>query len=299
MIKAVSNNYLTAILFSLIILSVNMLPYGFENLALTGLLFVCSVILDIICQRFRILGMKSHLPLVITSLLSVLMLKYLDIELILVGGLWLVALYLSFKNREGEANPVHSLIYIGVLLGIAQTIEQWAVFLFIPFFIMFFQSAVGHIRFYVISIMYFLLVLFIYTSVIYVMEIIDQAWQLIPSPSFDYSVFNTPLVKLYLPFVTLILVIHLLFMGSYRFRYPNRSIIINYMLLIQLVIGVLLTIVTANTAFFAIILLPMGVLVSVGFAFNQHRLFIDAAFAAFILLTVGISLIEWQGYIQF
>jgi hypothetical protein len=237
--------------------------------------------------------------MVIASLLAILSFKYLNLELVIVGFLWIIAIYLSFRHREEEANPAYSLIYIGVLLGIAQTIEQWAIFLFLPFFIMFFQSAVNQMRFYILSLLYFMLVLFIYVSVIYVMEIIDQAWLLLPDPTFDYTLFNTALVKVYLPFVILMLVIHLLSMGSYKFRYPNRSLIINYMLLIQLVVGAVLILITANSAFFVLMILPLSVMLSVGFAFNENKLFIDAGFVAFVLFTAALSVMEWQGLIQF
>ncbi|MBR9861280.1 hypothetical protein GYB22_11140 [bacterium] len=302
MIKTLSNNYFSALLFSLVILSIHVLgaiPESTKEWALLGMLFSQMIILDILCQKYRILGIKSHLPLIVCSLLSIIIIPYLGTALILMGYLWLLAIYLSFGSREGNISSVHAMIYIGTMLGVAQTINHWSVFLFLPFFIMFWQNTVQSPQHFIISLIYFAMVLAIYTGVTFVMEIIDKAWSLIPEPTFDYSLLNTPLIKVFLPFVVLMLVLHILSMGNYKFRYPNRSIIINYMLLSQLVIGAVLILITADPGFFALIILPMAALLSVGFAFNQGRLIVEVGFAVFMLISIGMSMLQFQGYLSF
>ena len=234
MIKLLSNNLFVALSFSALILSFYFLSY--QEFTTTdflelGLLYGMAVGLNYICRRFRIIGMKSHFTMVIFSLLSVLIFPILGVKALVVGIIWLLAVYYSFLSWEQPERSPYFLIYIGTLLGLAQILDPYSVLLFVPFFVLFYQNAVLNPRYYFLSLIYFSLVIGVYLSLLFFFDKWPQSMELIPLPKFDFGIFQISAISFLLPSFLLLLIVHLVSLRNYRFRYPNRSIKINYLFL--------------------------------------------------------------------
>lgn len=292
MISRLTHSLSNALIFSMLIIAFHAWTIGkvgavfiWENVILLAM----GLSLDFVCKRFRIIGTQSHLSLVFFSLLSVVVVPLISLKALVVGFIWLIAVFLAFSSWEEQDRSRSNLIYIGVLIGIAQTLDHFSVFLFVPFFVLFYQNAVLNIGHYLLSFFYFLLVLFSYVGLLFVMDIPERAYQLIPSPNFDYSSFGIPIIRTVLPIVALMIIVHLFSLRSYTFRYPNRSIVINFMLSLQLLFAAILVFITAANSLFILMMLPASILLAVGFSFKRDSIFVQAAFAAFVVISLGVS----------
>lgn len=252
-------------------------------------LLVMGIGLDFICKRFRIIGRESHLTVVIFALLTVLVMPILSFKALVAGLVWLVAVYLAFDSFEEPEKAHHHLIYIGISLGVAQTLESFSVFLFIPFFLLFYQNAVSSMRTYMLSVLYFVMVVLCYMGVLFVMEIPEKMWTLLPQISLDYSSFTTPIIRVMLPLLMVLIIAHLLSMRSFPFRYPNRNIMINLLFTYQLVIAAVLVLISSAPGLFILLCLPAAILISVYFTFLQERLSAQALFYAFVVSSLGLG----------
>ncbi|MFY0644263.1 MAG: hypothetical protein JXR19_07335 [Bacteroidia bacterium] len=288
MIRSLSNNLFAALAFSLVILSYHFWTlYGFQTEVLPELIgvFVLGIALNFLCRRFRIIGMKSHFTVVIFCLLASLIIDVLDLRALVAGGIWILAVYFSFRSWEDQDQAKDHLIYIGILLGIGQILDHHAFLLFFPFFILFYQNAVLKWNYYFLSLMFFFLVLIGYLSFLFAIDQFELAESLIPKFQFEYAQFWTSTISVFLPLVVLMLVIHLFNLRNYRFRYPNRSIKINLLFGLQLLIALLLMMLTSASSLFILLAIPSSILLSVGFTFKQNSFFINAVFLALILVT--------------
>lgn len=250
------------------------------------LLFAEGLLLNYLCLRFSLLGIKTNLPLVLFCTLSVLVVPQLAQGDLIYGAVFLGALFLAFESREIPELSSSYMIYFGVLLGIAQTISNISVLLMLPVFILFAQAGTRTPRHYVLSIIYFFMVLLSYSGLLFVMELEDKIWNLIPSLSFDYSVFNTILIKLTVPFILISLVVHFLALGTYRFRYPNKSNILNYTMLVQLGGSILLILLTAELDILTYAIMAASILLSFTFGYKKESTFVNAAFISVICICV-------------
>ena len=290
MIEYLTKNRVSAILFSLVILSASQLIIGdFSTTALTflSLLFLQGLIFDYLCFRFSILGQKSNMPLVLFSAISILVLSSLSFGIIIYGFVWLAAFFLAFESGDNNSQSNNYIIYIGIILGIAQTINNISILLMLPVFILFLQTGARNALGFLQSILYFFMVIFSYAGVLFVMEIEDKIYDLIPRLTFDYSAFNTILIKLFVPFLVASLVLHFLQLNSYKFRYPNKSKILNYTLLVQLILAVLLVLITAQAGLIIYFVLPSALLLSFLFVYKSENTFANAAFASLIVLALA------------
>ncbi len=289
MIRLLSNNLFVALSFSALVLSFYFLTNG--DLSLVGvirtvLLFLMAVGLNFLCRRFRIIGMKSHFTMVIFSVLMTLVFPVLSIKALVVGAMWLMAVYYSFLSWEQPERSRHYLIYIGTLLGLAQLLDAYSVLLFIPFFVLFYQNAVLNIAYYLLSIMYFIMVLLVYLSILFVTDNMDIAFDLIPMALIDYSIYQIPTVSFMLPSFLLLVGLHFLSLRSYRFRYPNRSIKINTLFALQMLIAAVLLLLSSAPGLFIMLCLPLAILLAVGFSFRGDQLLSNALFMAFLLMSM-------------
>lgn len=245
-----------------------------------------GILLNYLCYRFSILGIKTNLPLVLFCTLAALVIPQLATGHLIYGAVFLGALFLAFESREIPELSSSYMIYFGVLLGIAQTISNISVLLMLPVFILFAQAGTRTPRHYVLSVIYFFMVLLSYSGLLFVMELEDNIWELIPSLSFDYTVFNTILIKLTVPYILISLVVHFITLGSYRFRYPNKSNILNYTMLIQLVGSALLILLTAELEILTYAIMAASILLSFAFGYKQKNTFVNASFASLICICI-------------
>lgn len=253
-------------------------------------LLLMGITLDFICKRFRIIGRKSHLALVVFALLTVLIMPILSFKSLVVGFIWLVAVSLAFSSWEDQNKSRNNLIYIGVLLGIAQTLDHYSVLLFVPFFVLFYQNAVLQISHYLLSIFYFLLVLLSYVGILFVMDLLSASWYLIPNLHFDYSNFSIPLIRTLLPVLVIMIIVHLLNLRSYTFRYPNRNIVINMLFALQLLFAAILVLLSSANSLFILMTLPASILLAVGFTFKQESVFVKVAFITVVSISLAASI---------
>lgn len=289
MIKLLTEKINGAILLSVFILTSFGLIMGdssLQTLAKLTLILTEGILLNYLCLRFKILGKQTSLPLVLFCTLSVLIVPQLAIGNLIYGGVFIGALFLAFESREHLELSTNYMIYFGVLLGIAQTINNISIFLMLPVFVLFAQAGTRSAHHFILSIIYFAMVLLSYSGILFVMELEEKIIDLVPSLSLDYSVFNTILIKLTVPFILISLAVHFITLGTYRFRYPNKSNILNYTMLIQLGLSVLLIIVTADLDILTYAIMAASILLSFAFAYKQENTFVNASFASLICICI-------------
>ncbi len=256
--------------------------YFFKYILLIGEGFL----LNYFCYRYSILGKPTNLPLVMFAVLSSLIMPELSYADLIYGAVCLGAFFFAFEGREHPERSTSYVIYVGVLLGIAQAVSSISIFLFIPIFILFIQTGIHSSRSFLLMATYFIMVQVAYIGIVYVMELEHRIAMLIPDVAFDYSVFNTILNKLVVPFIVVSLVVHFLSLNSYKFRYPNKSIILNFTILIQLITAVLIVIFTAEIDLYIYAIMASALLLSYGFVYASGRVFVNAAFASLICIAV-------------
>lgn len=298
MIQKLTNNWFFAVSFSALIIAAHTVFNGeFSSLKIweAVIVLLMGVGLNFVCKRFRILGRESQLPVVIFALLGVVIMPIISLKALVAGLIWLIAVYLAFDSWEEPEQASSHLIYIGILLGVAQTLDEFSVFLFIPFFLLFYQNAVFQLRYYLLSVVYFTLVLLCFSGVLYVMEMPDRIWDLVPVIHADLSAFKTYTMRVMLPVIVALLLNHLLRMGRYPFRYPNRNININLLFLYQLLIAAALVLISAAPGLFILLGLPASILLAVYFTFLQESASVQALFYAFFIgsLAVGAFFQMW------
>ncbi len=290
MIQYLTRNIATAIAVSAVLFLSYMAilgDYSTQSLIKFGLLLSQGLILNYLCFRFGVLGQNSSLPLVLFSILSVLIAPLLSLGDLVYGVIWLAAFFFAFESGENPHKSRNYIIYFGVLLGVAQTINNISVLLLIPVFMLFIQTGARSLRDFVLSISYFVMVVMSFVGVLYVMELQDKLFQLIPQLTFDYSTFNNIMIKLLLPFVFASLVVHYLKLNGYKFRYPNQTKILNYTMLIQLAIAVALILLTADANFLIYFVMPVVVVLSFMFLYTSKSIFSNAAFLSLICIALA------------
>jgi hypothetical protein len=250
------------------------------------LLLVEGLLLNYLCFRFGILGINTNLPLVLFCTLTALVLPQLSMGGIIYGAVFLGALFLAFESKEHPKLSSSYMIYFGLFLGIAQAFSNISILMMLPVFILFSQAGTRRPRHFILSFTYFAMVIISISGLLFVMELEHKIWELIPSLSFDYSVFNTIVIKLTVPFILICLAIHFLSLNNYRFRYPNKSIIFNYTMLLQLACSILLVTLTAELDILMYAIMAASTLLSFVFRYKQDSTFINSAFASLISICV-------------
>lgn len=258
--------------------------YSYMSTAKVFLLLIEGLVLDYFCYKNGILGQKSHLPLVVFSVLSVLLMPALAFGDLVYGAICLSAFFLAFEAGSNPEKSSTLMMLFGILLGIAQAVSNISILLMFPFFVLFVRTGIREARNFVLSIVYFLMVVFSYLGLLFVMELSPQMESVVPSLSLDYSVFNIILVKLFVPFIILCIVVHFLGINSYQFRFPNKSKILNYTMLIQAAIAVALIILTAELNLMIYVLMSSTILLSFAFGYKKTSVFANAAFASLVTI---------------
>lgn len=292
MIPRILNNFLLSLLLSAAILGFHSL--GVENKdwefwTKLGSLFVMGVSLNMLCRRFRIIGVKSHLTMVVFAIFSVLLIPHLEVRTLVVGYFWLAVVFFAFNSWEQPENTRNNAIFMGIALGITQILESNAVFLVIPVFALFFQNSVSKVQYYVISVIYFIMVVFIYGSVLYFLDMNEAIPSLLPRLGTGLKILDEPIIGLVMSVLIVYLLIHLANLSSYKFRYPNRSININLIFLYQILYNSALVLFSEGVGLIVLIGLPISVLLSVGFSFKKDSLVANAAFMALLVWTLLLS----------
>ena len=288
MIKAISQKAVPAAIVSILILIGYNLILGINSTLVfySTLLFLEGLLLNFICIRFKILGQKSSMPIVLFTLCSVLIMPSLSAEDIIYGAIWLGSAFLAFEARDNETQSNNYMILLGILLGVAQTINNISIVLTLPIFILFIQTGSGSTRGFILSLIYVAMVLFSYAGILYVIELEYKIPELLPTLSLDYSVFDTILIKLFVPSIVIGLIIHLFSINNYAFRYPNKSKILNYTMLIQLVISLLLIVITAQLSLLIYAVMASTILLSYGFVYKHKNTFVNAAFLSILCIAL-------------
>lgn len=178
------------------------------------------------------------------------------------------------------------MLYLGIVLGVAQTIENTSVLLLLPTYLLFSQTGSFSTREVLISTFYFLLVIAGFLGILYVMELEDKMINSIPAINLDYNVLNTILVRVFVPYVGVLLLVHFINLGNYRFRYPNKMRFLNQNMVWQLVLGLAIVLVTSLELYLSYFLLPVAVLLSYAFTYNRRAIIANAGFAVLMLLAI-------------
>ena len=288
MIKLISQKAAIAALVSILILIGYNLILGINSTLIfySALLFLEGLFLNYICFRFKILGQKSSVPIVLFTICSVLIMPSLSVADIIYGAVWLGSAFLAFEARDNEIQNTNYMILLGILLGVAQTINNISIVLTLPIFILFIQTGSRSTRGFILSLIYMAMVLFSYVGILYVMELEYKIPELLPTLSLDYSVFDTILIKLFVPSIVIGLIIHLFSINNYAFRYPNKTKIFNFTMIIQLVMSLLLIFITAQLSLLIYAVMASTVLLSYGFVYKQKNTFVNAAFVSILCIAL-------------
>ena len=288
MIKLISQKAATAALVSILILIGYNLILGINSTLIfySALLFLEGLFLNYICFRFKILGQKSSVPIVLFTICSVLIMPSLSVADIIYGAVWLGSAFLAFEARDNETQNTNYMILLGILLGLAQTINNISIVLTLPIFILFIQTGSRSTRGFILSLIYMAMVLFSYVGILYVMELEYKIPTLLPTLSVDHSVFDTILIKLFVPSIVIGLIIHLFSINNYAFRYPNKTKILNFTMLIQLVMSLLLIAITAQLSLLIYAVMASTILLSYGFVYKQKNTFVNAAFVSILCIAL-------------
>jgi hypothetical protein len=278
--------YSSFLLACLILFGFQFIIGDFSTVSLSKLLVLLleGVLLDYFCFKFGILNQKSHLPLVLFAVLSVLIMPELSLGDLIYGAVCLSAFFLAFESGNNPDQATTLLVVFGVLLGVAQAISNISVFLMLPFFVLFLQTGTRDMRSFILSALYFFMVVLSYLGLLFVMELTPQIHSLVPSLSLDYNVFNTILIKLFLPFLVMCIVVHFYKINNYPFRHPNKSKIVNYTMFLQACIALILILLTAEMNLMIYALMCCTILLSFGFTYNKTSVFVNAAFVSLITI---------------
>lgn len=288
MIKLISQKAAIAALVSILILIGYNLILGINSTLIfySALLFLEGLFLNYICFRFKILGQKSSVPIVLFTICSVLIMPSLSVADIIYGAVWLGSAFLAFEARDNEIQNINYMILLGILLGAAQTINNISIVLTLPIFILFIQTGSRSTRGFILSLIYMAMVLFSYVGILYVMELEYKIPTLLPTLSVDYSVFDTILIKLFVPSIVIGLIIHLFSINNYAFRYPNKTKILNFTMLIQLIMSILLIFITAQLSLLIYAVMASTILLSYGFVYKQKNTFVNAVFVSILCIAL-------------
>ena len=288
MIKLISQKAAIAALVSILILIGYNLILGINSTLIfySALLFLEGLFLNYICFRFKILGQKSSVPIVLFTICSVLIMPSLSVADIIYGAVWLGSAFLAFEARDNEIQNTNYMILLGILLGVAQTINNISIVLTLPIFILFIQTGSRSTRGFILSLIYMAMVLFSYVGILYVMELEYKIPTLLPTLSVDYSVFDTILIKLFVPSIVIGLIIHLFSINNYAFRYPNKTKILNFTMLIQLIMSLLLIFITAQLSLLIYAVMASTILLSYGFVYKQKNTFVNAVFVSILCIAL-------------
>ena len=288
MIKLISQKAAIAALVSILILIGYNLILGINSTLIfySALLFLEGLFLNYICFRFKILGQKSSVPIVLFTICSVLIMPSLSVADIIYGAVWLGSAFLAFEARDNEIQNINYMILLGILLGAAQTINNISIVLTLPIFILFIQTGSRSTRGFILSLIYMAMVLFSYVGILYLMELEYKIPNLLPTLSVDYSVFDTILIKLFVPSIVIGLIIHLFSINNYAFRYPNKTKILNFTMLIQLIMSLLLIFITAQLSLLIYAVMASTILLSYGFVYKQKNTFVNAVFVSILCIAL-------------
>ena len=251
------------------------------------LLLVEGIVLNMLCQRHGILGVKSELPGFAFILLSALFVPLLSFSHLGYGIIFLGGFFLSYESREDGRRSLYYLIYIGIALAIAQASNNVSVLLLIPIFVLYLQSGPRRVRSFLISIVYFLMVLSCYIGVLYIIDLPELAFDLVPKLRFSRPDIAISWSILYVPFLVLSFGVHLLMLNRYSFRFPNKSKIINYTMVVQVFLGLIITWLTGEYSLLIYPLMALAILLSVGLRYTDKSAFANALLVSGVVLSLA------------
>ena len=294
MIAYLSKRRFLTYFFSLLVLAVLVVGqavWDSNTIIRFALAFVLGLGLNLFCSRFRIIGARSFIPVLIFSLLLCMVAPVLSFKALAVGAVWVYAIYLAFQSWEDTDLSGRNMAIVGICIGVAQLFDPHAIFLVLPIFVLFYQNAVLQARWYFLSIIYMLMVIFCYVAVLYYLRDMQLAWELVPHLEFDVDLFNRVEVRMLLPLTLLLLIFHFLRLGSYQFRYPNRSMKINRLLGLQLLFSFVVLMLGSPDSWLILICLQTAILLAVAFVFNQGSLAVNVFFLVYGLYCLSIALL--------
>jgi hypothetical protein len=90
-----------------------------------------------------------------------------------------------------------------------------------------------------------------------------------------------------LPYVASVILIHFAFLGSYKFRYPNRMKNYGRALGFQALLFGLVIIIASESHFGVYLVFPIAVLLSVAFAYKWNKPIAISAFMVLLVMCVA------------
>lgn len=250
-------------------------------------LFLEGVLLNYICFKNDIIRKKTALPTVLFALLSALFITNLSMDHLIYGVLFLSGLSLAFEAKENPKRSPILAIYMGLIVGFSAVFSSSSTLLFVPIIVLFVQIGVIYFRGFVLALAYAFMVILSAIGILYLSESMTYVQTMIPTFSSSMITFDSILVKLISPVIGISLVSHFFQLNTYLFRYPNLSKNINYALVVQLVLSLALSLLSADQSLLVYPLMATSLLLSFAFAYKESSIFANALFSSLIVLTIG------------
>jgi len=244
-------------------------------------------VLNYLCYRYKLIGVSTNLLSPVFVLLSALIVPELSYLHLIYGLIYLGAFFLAYESREHSKRSSSYLIYIGVLIGIAQILSNFSVFLLVPIYVLFIQSGPRRVRDFLLSVLYFFMIIVCYLGVLFIIDLSEKSTELIPVFTFSLEQVLASWSLILIPYVLVLATVHFLMLNTYPFRYPNKSKITNYTMLLQAVLGMLLVSFSGEVSFLIYPLMAIAVILSMAFRYKESSVFVNAAFLSMILLSVS------------
>ena len=261
--------------------------FAAQKWGLMILLYLESVILNYLCFRFGIIGRKTALPTILFSVFSALFVIDLSPDHIIYGAIFLSTFYLALRARE---IPIYSniyLIYVGLIIGGSQAFMNHSIFLFIPTLFLFVQIGIVNARGFLMALINLGMTI-VSTAVIYfLIDSPEHIVGMIPDSSSDRPINSIALIKITSPIIIFTFAFHILKLNSYSFRFPNLSKNINYIFLVQALLGLTVTLISSNYNLMIYAFMALAVLLSFVFVYLQRSVFANALFTALITVIIA------------
>lgn len=244
-----------------------------------GVLLI-SLIVNYFSLKQKVIGGKTHLPLLLSSIFITTLVP----ELKFTNLFWVIILFpvssffISSKDyNEGESQH---LIHLGILAGIMQLFYEWTVIFFIIFLFVGMRHLTYTVRQYVLFFIYFIIVLLIFSLIVFVLELDIKIDDFLPSFNINrkialnsefYIVFGAILIG-YLPQIS-----------KFPFRYPVKSQILHFSLMFSVLGYALMILLNGGTTFYIFSCVVFSLLLATYFFYNTNNKIKRILFVSFIL----------------
>lgn len=256
----------------------------------SGFSLLLGLGVNFLSLRLKIIGGKTHLPLILSVVFFSILIPEIGIKDILLTLVFVPVFVFFISNIENRENSNQNLIHLGILAGVMQILYAWTVFVFLIFILIGLRHTAYSIRQYVLFLFYFILILFIYTLVVFVLELENEFQDFLPKLNLSFPDF---LVTKFYIIIGFLIFGYLLRLNSFQFRYPVKSTILHFSLFFSLIIFAFGGFFGGGNLFYILMSIVLSWQLSTYFYYQTNRKIGKVIFLLFI-----ISVAFWDYFEQ-